>query len=817
MTLTATLPVGLGNFSVVSGINDQDELVGVSVVSLPIAWQNGLYIRPVLYGSDTSGHVNGINELGQIVGDTDTLLANHPVLWQSGIAKLVVTPGGSGRLFGINDSGTMVGSARDSRNYDNAYVVHGGVATDLGALPGGDATASGSVLNSRALAINDAEQIVGFSMTSFGVNHATLWQNGVITDLGGIANNKVSEALAINQGGLTAGYAYDATGLERAVTWLNGALTVLPGLSSSGASVAYAVNDSGLIVGAANVYTSGGWKTHAVVWQNGVAIDLNTLMPSNNDWVLNSATVINNNGEIGGSATLDGLITSAYTLSIGDAAGPAVSASGALQAFSEAPHSQAWNVSDSAANILADLDGLANMALTTKLLQITFTDAKPPLLTLTDAQWSADYLALGVMAGGYSIHITGTSVADAQARLNSPHVTAVGIADTANNIYTNLAEIENWASRGELSSVTLTDANPTLNLYGTDLAGAQSVLSLIKSPYQLGVISASAAEAVELAANPHLAGMIVDDTAANIVEAWSTLAKLTVPIAYDVADTAANVGPYLDALKGISDTGATLVLWINGTLSVGAAQLSKDFSILRYATGVFAVSIDASQPLPTTLDGGVPGHTTIVKFSGNEAQYALSAATDGGITVSGSAEGKVTIHGLSDALQVQFSDNTITVAGKQSFGEYTALLYQGALGRTPDPIGLESWNKLANGLPASEQATGVYALSNYSGNFNGTLSLAGGFTNSAEFQAKYGSLSDAQFVTQLYTNVLDRAPDPGGYATWVKALTPVSQGGLGESRDYVLVGFAESVEAISNATQGFAGHSGTHAAWLFLT
>jgi hypothetical protein len=51
----------------------------------------------------------------------------------------------------------------------------------------------------------------------------------------------------------------------------------------------------------------------------------------------------------------------------------------------------------------------------------------------------------------------------------------------------------------------------------------------------------------------------------------------------------------------------------------------------------------------------------------------------------------------------------------------------------------------------------VYALSNISGGYNGSLSIAAGFTNSTEFISKYGSLTNAQFVTDLYSNILDRA------------------------------------------------------------
>jgi len=827
MTLTATLPVALGDFSSVSALNDQDELVGTSTASLPVAWQNGLYIWPGLYASDSTGSAFGINQQGQIVGVSNTSSANHPVLWQDGNVQEIANAGGSARLLGINDNGSMVGSSRDSQGYDNAYVVRNGVAIDLGALPGGDSTIS-SAVNSRAQAINDAEQIVGYSMTSFGVDHATLWQNGSITDLGGIANSEASEALAINKSGLIVGYAVDANGIDQAVTWLNGAMTVLPDLQSTGHSVAFAVNDAGLIVGSSDVDTRSGWQQHAVVWQNGALIDLNSLLPANSGWVLNSATAINNNGEVAGMATFSGFATFGYTLSIGDASGPAVSASAALQAFAAAPHSAAWNVSDSAATILANLDALENMAAVAKLLQITFTDATTPVLTLSDTQWTSDSYAVGVMAGGFSVHITGVSAADAQTRFDAPHVTAVGIADTSADIENDFATLEGWASSGKLLSITLTDASPTFNVTASDLSSALIALSLVESPYRLDVVGVTASQAMQLASNPHLSAIAIDDTAAHIVGSSQSLGKLTASMDYVVADTAANISANLDALEALNDAGSSVVLGVAGTnvtLSLTPVQLTKDFHILHNATGSFVVSVDASQ---SNLDiYGLGGHATTVLFSGKESEYTVSNP-NGQLMVSGGAivgDGATTSDGItvsggtraSDVLQLQFSDNTITVAANKSFGEYMALLYQGALGRTPDAAGLEGWSAIANALPASEQATGVYALSNYSGNFNGTLSIAAGFTNSAEFEAKYGSLTNAQFVTQLYSNILDRAPDSGGYSSWMTALTPVSQGGLGESREYVLVGFAESAEAISNATHGFTGQSGSHAAWLFLT
>ena len=62
----------------------------------------------------------------------------------------------------------------------------------------------------------------------------------------------------------------------------------------------------------------------------------------------------------------------------------------------------------------------------------------------------------------------------------------------------------------------------------------------------------------------------------------------------------------------------------------------------------------------------------------------------------------------------------------------------------------------------------------------------------------YGALDDGQFVDQIYANVLERAPDPGGKAHWTGVL------GTGVSRGEVMVGFSESPEFIDKVGDGSA-------------
>jgi hypothetical protein len=186
--------------------------------------------------------------------------------------------------------------------------------------------------------------------------------------------------------------------------------------------------------------------------------------------------------------------------------------------------------------------------------------------------------------------------------------------------------------------------------------------------------------------------------------------------------------------------------------------------------------------------------------------YTVTSNSNGTLTLATTGSSDL----VSGVMQVKFSDRTVTIEANGSQSEFIALLYQGALGRTPDPVGLAGWESIGAALPASTQALGLYGLSDASGGFNGSLSIAAGFTDSVEFVTKYGALTDAQFVTQLYANILDRAPDTVGFNGWMSQLS------AGASREHVLVGFADSIEAAANATGGFTGQSGFHPAWLFL-
>ena len=71
------------------------------------------------------------------------------------------------------------------------------------------------------------------------------------------------------------------------------------------------------------------------------------------------------------------------------------------------------------------------------------------------------------------------------------------------------------------------------------------------------------------------------------------------------------------------------------------------------------------------------------------------------------------------------------------------------------------------------------------------------FANSTEFQDTYGSLTNEEFVTLVYNNVLNRAPEPGGFAFWTGELNNEIR-----NRGECMVGFSESPEYMGNTVNG---------------
>lgn len=166
-----------------------------------------------------------------------------------------------------------------------------------------------------------------------------------------------------------------------------------------------------------------------------------------------------------------------------------------------------------------------------------------------------------------------------------------------------------------------------------------------------------------------------------------------------------------------------------------------------------------------TIDGGVGIDKSV--YAGNRSAYAVSQSS-GTITVADSVATRDGTDTLRNVERLKFSDVSVAFDVAGSAGQ-AYRLYQTAFNRAPDFAGLGYQMKaLDDG----------WAL----------VQVAANFLASPEFTSRYGSLDDTDFVTQLYANVLHRAPDSGGLAYHVNTLNN------GYTRADVVVGFSESPE-----------------------
>jgi hypothetical protein len=182
---------------------------------------------------------------------------------------------------------------------------------------------------------------------------------------------------------------------------------------------------------------------------------------------------------------------------------------------------------------------------------------------------------------------------------------------------------------------------------------------------------------------------------------------------------------------------------------------------------------------------GDGGHDTVM-FDGPRAEYSLRVNGDGSLTA---VDNGPAGDGTSQLLAIQYLQFTDqTVFAENADNANIARLYSAAFNRVPDAAGLNFWEDIySNNISAAVKSSGYYIALAQTNDGSG-VTIADGFIQSGEFQHLYGTLNDGQFITQMYENVLGRAPDTAGYNFWLGQMQ------AGTTQAMVLVGFAESPE-----------------------
>ena len=298
-TSTYGTPINLGSGDNPNDINNNGQIVGQAPSGAAVYWSTPS--SQVLNMAQYQGHDEspfGLNNHGEVIGFGGNQAAN--VVWRTPTATPIALAA-AGYPTGINDSGEIVG------NTDTSAVVWSNATAAPITLPQLD----GSVF-STAEAINASGLIVGSSSTSLTTttSQPVYWTSASTTPnaLPGGTVTEFFDKWGVNSSGqIFAATRINTPNITR--YWASPTATpiTLPSLANSTAAnatnVGEGINTSGVIVGASTDSTG---NSRAVLWKNGKITDLNTLIPANSGWTLHSALAINDSGGIVGVGSFNG-------------------------------------------------------------------------------------------------------------------------------------------------------------------------------------------------------------------------------------------------------------------------------------------------------------------------------------------------------------------------------------------------------------------------------------------------------------------------------------------------------------------------------
>ena len=477
-----------------------------------------------------------------------------------------------------------------------------------------------------------------------------------------------------------------------------------------------------------------------------------------------------------------------------------------------------------AANTLADLDGLGTIGYQWSADGTAISGATSNILTLTDAHLGK---ALTVTASYTDGHGTAESLNSSATSLitNVPPQTITGTAGNdssltggkGNDAIDGLAGLDTAAFTSRMAAYSITPDASNTAISGPD--GSDTLTSIERLQFldanlafDLDGNAGQVYRLYQAAFNrtPDLSGLggwiaAMDDGMSLLTIASKFMESAEFQSLYGANPTNAQfvANLYTNALHRPSQQDAgSAAGWVNQLASntLSKAQALVNFSesaenkasVLPVISGgiTYATAAQATGPAKGQSFAGTPntdsligtvgndtftggaGNDTIeggkgldtAVYSGTKSSHTI-ARTATSMTVAGDSDGTDT---LTNVERLKFDDAILAMDTVGNAGQ-TYRLYQAAFNRTPDKAGLSDWVKgMDTGLTLTQMATA--------------------FIGSGEFKDKYGANpTNAQFVDLLYANALHRARAVGD-DYWTHQLDS------GVTREQALIGFSESAE-----------------------
>ena len=402
-------------------------------------------------------------------------------------------------------------------------------------------------------------------------------------------------------------------------------------------------------------------------------------------------------------------------------------------------------ISDSAANVAANLDSLAGLR--SELSSVTLSDSATPL-DISVGQWTAGTASggvLGKITNGYSVAVSGAGAAAATAIASDSHVLTVAVTDSGSAIAGSLDDLQGLGKKLLAINPDMEDAAMTVTV--GQLNADAAALGKISGSYHLDVTGVSAANASSVAARSNVATLQVSDTSANIDRNWDVLAALqsqlgsitqtgtvsplditAVQLAADAAVIGKIRGNYSLAVSGVKAEDAYAVGTRTDVASVAVRDTAQNIS--RYVdriedpdsqVGSVAVSdagllsMTAAQYAGGLVDKITTGYTLALTDMSVNDVLTGSASTDAHVVSISIGDSSDMVAGNLDALQAMGDQlaaihligtvSTMTISADQLYGDAETLA------KIADPYALAVTDVLASDALSVSEVESVESLS----------------------------------------------------------------------------------------------------------